>query len=121
MNSSRNPEALGVSEARGARGLARYLQDQDIRVYQTDSFEGDTTQGKEKKKSFWSKKKYWILAISVISIMFFALTLGLSLYFGLYYEEHETEGNSYIRKILKFLRMRFSGCASEQLYFLNTW
>ena len=93
MNSSRNPEALGVSKARGARGLARYLQDQDIRVYQTDSFEGDTTQGKEKKKSFWSKKKYWILAVSLISLLIIALTLGVSLYFGLYFGKHDSKGN----------------------------
>ena len=106
---------MGVSEARGARGLARYLRDQHIRVSQTDSFEGDTrvhrndsteeniAQGKDKKRSFWHKKKYWILAISVISLLFFALTLSLSLYFGLYYGNHATKGDySKVLKVKKF-------------------
>ena len=70
----KKPEARGVKEAggaRGARGLKKYMQGPDIRVHQTDSTEedirvdhththsseGDTTDGEEIKKSFWSKKK----------------------------------------------------------------
>ena len=118
---SRNSEALGVSEARGARAHARYLQDPDTRVYQTDSFEednrvqrtdsseGDITQGKEKKNFVWSKKKYWIIAISVIPLLFLSLTLGLGLYFDLYYEKHDIEGNFSIRMLAsKFLPFLFS-------------
>ena len=65
----------------------------DVAVHRTDSTEGDSTQGEEKKKSFWSKKKYWILAISVISLLLIALTLGLSLYFGLYFGNYDSKGN----------------------------
>ena len=103
----KKPEAMGVSEARGARGargLKKYLQDPDIRVYETDrtegditvhrtdSTEGDSTEGEERKKSFWSKKKYWILAISLISLLVIALTLGVSLYFGLHSGKHDSKG-----------------------------
>ena len=67
---------------------------EDIRVDHTHSSEEDTTDGKERKKSFWSKKKYWIPAISVISLLFIALTLGVSLYFGLcYYGKHDSQGD----------------------------
>ena len=100
-----------LSHARGARGLLEYLQDPD-RTYQADSTklvsmtgrtEGDATEGDEEKKSFWYKKKYWILAISVISLLFFALTLSLSLYFGLYYGNHATKGDySKVLKVKKF-------------------
>ena len=98
---------MGVSEARGgrgARGLKKYLQGPNIRVYETDRTEGDitahrtdrtegdSTMGEERKKSFWSKKKYWILAISVISLLT-TLTLGFSLYLGLYSEKHDSKGN----------------------------
>ena len=104
----KKPEATGVSEARGARGargLKKYMQGPDIRVYETDrtegditvhrtdGTEGDSTEGQERKKSFWSKKKYWILAVSVISLLLIALTLGLSLYFGLYSGKHDSKGN----------------------------
>ena len=103
----KKPEAMGVSEARGcrgARGLKKYLQGPNIRVYETDRTEGDitahrtdrtegdSTMGEERKKSFWSKKKYWILAISVISLLT-TLTLGFSLYLGLYSEKHDSKGN----------------------------
>ena len=40
----KKPEAMGVSEARGARGargLKKYMQGPDIRVYETDRAEGD--------------------------------------------------------------------------------
>ena len=99
---------MGVSEARGARGargLKKYMQDPDIRVHETDrtegdvavhrtdSAEGDSTQGEEKKKSFWSKKKYLILAISLISLLLIALTLGVSLYYGFYYGKHDSKGD----------------------------
>ena len=102
---SKKPEACRVSKAEGARGLARYLRDPDIRVHRTDStdgdirvhrtdtIEGDATEEEIRKKSLWSKKKYWILAISVISLVLFALTLGLSLYFGLYHGKHDTIGD----------------------------
>ena len=104
----KKPEASGVREAggaRGARGLKKYMQGPDIRVYQTDSTEeditvdhahsseGDTTDGKEIKKSFWSKKKFLIPAISVISLLFIALTLGVSLYFGLYHGKTYSKGD----------------------------
>ena len=104
---------MGVSEARkarGARGLKKYMQGPYIRVHQTDSFEedirvdqthsseGDTTEGEERKKSFGSKKKFWIIAISV-SLLIIALTLGVSLYFGLYYGKHDSQGDYY--KLLK--------------------
>ena len=94
---------MGVSEARRARGLKKYMQGPDIRVYETDRTEltvhrtdrteGDSTMGEERKKSFWSKKKYWILAVSVISLLLIALTLGVSLYFGLYYGKHDSQGD----------------------------
>ena len=64
----------------------------DIAVYRTDSAEGESTQDEEKKKSFWSKKKYLILAISLISLLLIALTLGVSLYFGLYSGNQDSEG-----------------------------
>ena len=98
---------MGVSEARGARGargLKKYMQGPDIRVYETDRTEGDitahrtdrtegdSTMGEERKKSFWSKKKYWILAISLISLLLIALALGVSLYFGLYSGNHDSKG-----------------------------
>ena len=96
---------MGVSEARGcrgARGLKKYLQGPNIRVYETDRTEltvhwtdrteVDSTMGEERKKSFWSKKRYWILAISVISLLT-TLTLGFSLYLGLYSEKHDSKGN----------------------------
>ena len=67
--------------------------EEDIRVDQTHSSEGDTTDGKEIKKSFWSKKTFLIPAISVISLLFIALTLGVSLYFGLYYGKHDSQGD----------------------------
>ena len=92
----KKPEAIGVREAGGARGvrdLKKYMQGPDIIVNQPDRTEGDTTEGEERKKAFWSKKKYWILAISVISLVLFALTLGLSLYFGLYHGKHDTIGD----------------------------
>ena len=112
----KKPEAMGVSEARGAggaRGLKKYMQGPDIRVYetdrteedvtvhQTDSDEGDSTEG-ERKKSFWSKKKYWILAVSVISLLLTALTLGVSLYFGLYSGKHDSKGNYTLWKEKRF-------------------
>ena len=83
----KKPEAMGVSEARGASGA-----EGDVTVQRTDSTEGDSTMGEERKKSFWSKKKYWILAISVISLLT-TLTLGFSLYLGLYSEKHDSKGN----------------------------
>ena len=94
---------MGVSEARGARGLEKYMQGPDIRVYETDRTEGDiavhrtdfnegdSTQGEERKKSFWSKKKYLIPAISLIFILLIVLTFGLSLYFGKQNEKHDIE------------------------------
>ena len=96
--------AIEAREARGARGLRKYMQDPDVRVYETDrakgdiavhrteSAEGDSTEGEERKKSFWSKKKYWILAISLISLLVIALTLGVSLYFGLHSGKHDSKG-----------------------------
>ena len=66
---------------------------EDIRVDHTYSSEGDTTYGEEIKKSFWSKKKFLIPAISVISLLFIALTLGVSLYFGLYSGKNDSKGN----------------------------
>ena len=81
------------------------MQGPDIRVYETDTTEGDiavhrtnftegdSTEGEERKKFFWSNKKYLILAISVISLLLIALTVGVSLYFGLSYGKHESEGN----------------------------
>ena len=104
---------MGVSEARGARGargLKKYLQGPDIRVHETDRTEGDiavhrtdsaegnSTQDEEKKKSFWSRKKYWILAVSVISLLLIAFTLGVSLYFGLYSGKHDSKGNNTLWK-----------------------
>ena len=113
---------MGVSEARGARGargLKKYMQGPDIRVYETDRIEedfavdrtgstdGNTTQGEEKKKAFWSKKKYWILAVSVISLLIIALTLGVSLYFGLYSGKHDSKGNYTLWKDKRFLYCLF--------------
>ena len=83
-------EASGVSEGREAGGA----------IHPTDCTEGDSTQGEERKKLFWSKKKYWILAISLISLLLIVLTLGVSLYFGLYYGKHDdSEGDNC--KVLK--------------------
>ena len=62
------------------------------RVHLTDITEGDTVGGEKSEKTLWSKKKYWILAFSVISL-FIALILGLSLYFGLYYGKHDSKGD----------------------------
>ena len=113
---------MGVSEARGARGargLKKYMQGPDIRVHETDraegditvhrtdSTEGDSTQGEERKKSFWSKKKYWILAVSVISLILTALTLGVSLYFGLYSGKHDSKGKRYIMERKEILLLYF--------------
>ena len=42
----KKPEAMGVSEARGARGvrgLKKYMQGSDIRDYETDTTEGITS------------------------------------------------------------------------------
>ena len=92
----KKPEASGACEAggaRGARGLKKCLQGPDIRVHPTDRTKGETTEGEERKKSFWSKKKYWIPAISV-SLLFIALTFGVSLYFGLYYEKNCKKGDN---------------------------
>ena len=87
---------MGVSEARearGARGLKKYMQGSDIRVYQTHSSQEEATEGEERKKSFWSKKKFLIPAISVIFLLFIALTIGVSLYFSLYYGRHDSQGD----------------------------
>ena len=35
----------------------------ELTVHQTDRTERDSTIGEERKKSFWSKKKYWILKV----------------------------------------------------------
>ena len=94
-----------VCGARGARGLLKYMQGPDILVYETDTSEGDiavhrtdftegdSTEGEERNKSFWSNRKYLILAISLISLLLIALTVGVSIYFGLHYGKHESEGN----------------------------
>ena len=58
----------------------------DITVHPTDCTEGNSTQGEE-------KQKYWIPAISLISLLLIALTLGVSLYFGLYSGKHDSKGN----------------------------
>ena len=91
----------------------------DITVHRTDTTERDTTQGEEKKKSFWSKKKYWILAISLISLLLIALTLGVSLYFGLYSGKHDSKGNYYtLWKERDSFIVFFRECLYEQFYFL---
>ena len=64
----------------------------------TGRTEGDATEGDEEKKSFWYKKKYWILAISLISLLLIALTFGVSLYFGLYSGNHDSKGNNTLWK-----------------------
>ena len=79
----------------------------DVTVHRTDSTEGDSTQGEERKKSFWSKKKYWILAVSVISLILTALTLGVSLYFGLYSGKHDSKGKRYIMERKEILLLYF--------------
>ena len=116
------PEASEVSEAREARGvmgLKKYMQGPDIRVYETDRTGediavyrtdftgGDSTQGEERKNFFWSKKKYWILAISIISLLLIALTLGVSLYFCLYSGKNVGKGNGKVLKEKKFFHCLF--------------
>ena len=109
----KKPEAMGFSAARegeGARILQIYRQgpdrvdetdrtEDDIAVHRTDWTEGNSSQTEERKKTFWCKKKYLILAISLISLLSIALTLGVSLYFGLYYGKQNSKGD--YCKILK--------------------
>ena len=105
---SKKLETSGVSEiggVRGAKGFKKYMHstdtrvvethsiDENIRVHGTHSTESNTTEEKERKKFFWSKKKYLILAISLISLLLIALTLGVSLYYGLYYGKHDSKGD----------------------------
>ena len=94
-------EASGVSEGREAGGA----------IHPTDCTEGDSTQGEERKKSCGSKKKYWILVISLISLLLIALTLGVSLYFGFYYEKHDSKGDyCKVLKEKRFFYVFFREC-----------
>ena len=87
------PEGSGYNEEREFSEITTHLQEQDTRVCQTDTTEGESTEGEEKAKSFWLTKKFWILTISFTSLLFIALILGLSLYFGLYSGKHNTTGD----------------------------
>ena len=91
------------------------MQGQDIRVYETDSTRGDIavyrtdytegdTKGVGRKKPCWPKKKFWIQATSLIALLFITLTLGISLYFGLFYGKHESKGN-YFNHFIESLKI----------------
>ena len=107
---SKKQDASGVSEiggVRGAKGLKKYMHSTDTRLDQTHSTDEDirvhgtereTTEKKERKRSFWSKKKYLILAISLISLLLIALTLVVSLYYGLYYGNNVSKGKCKVSK-----------------------
>ena len=88
--------------------------ERDIAIQRTDFTEGDSTGGEERKKSFWSKKKYWILVISLISLLLIALTLGLlDLYFGLFSRKLNCKGD--YCKVLKEKRFLYVFLESANL------
>ena len=73
----------GDNEEREVSEATSYLQDPVTSVSQTDNIGGEQTERKEKNRSF----RFWTLTITVISLLFIALIVGLSLYFGLYFEK----------------------------------